>query len=109
VAVTGVGADDSRGHGGLLYNRFVFPLFTHHLYDDKNLQEGLIRKSRLDWTVIRPASFVRRPPRSALEVVVNITPEVQLRSIARSEVAAFALACLEDPESVGRTYFIGHR
>lgn len=109
VAVTGVGAGDSRGHGGLLYNNFVFPLFARHRYHDKNLQEDLIRKSRLDWTILRPASFVRRPPGSALEVIVNIAPDTQLRSIARSEVAEFALACLEDPESVGRTYFIGHR
>ena len=28
IAVTGVGAGDSRGHGGMLYNRIIFPLFT---------------------------------------------------------------------------------
>jgi putative NADH-flavin reductase len=27
IAVTGLGAGDSRGHGGLLYDAVVFPLF----------------------------------------------------------------------------------
>src|SRR5688572_20421892 len=42
VAITGVGAGDTRGHGGFLYDWIIYPLFTRPLYEDKNRQEDLI-------------------------------------------------------------------
>ncbi|MDR2154389.1 MAG: NAD(P)H-binding protein, partial [Burkholderiaceae bacterium] len=30
VVITGVGAGDTKGHGGWLYNRLIFPLFTYN-------------------------------------------------------------------------------
>ena len=54
VAVTGLGAGDSRGHGGILYDAVVFPLLLKRVYDDKDVQEWIIRSSGLDWTIVRP-------------------------------------------------------
>jgi putative NADH-flavin reductase len=54
VAVTGLGAGDSRGHGGLLYDAIAFPLVLKRIYDDKDVQEQMIRASGLDWTIVRP-------------------------------------------------------
>ena len=54
IAVTGLGAGDSRGHGGLLYDAVVFPLLLKRVYDDKDVQEWIIRSSGLDWTIVRP-------------------------------------------------------
>jgi putative NADH-flavin reductase len=54
VAVTGLGAGDSRGHGGLLYDAIVFPLVLKRIYDDKDVQEQMIKASGLDWTIVRP-------------------------------------------------------
>lgn len=108
VAITGVGAGDSRGHGGFLYDRVIFPLFTRHRYADKDRQEALIRASDRDWTIVRPAPFARRVPAGPLEVHDRIAPDLVLRRVTRAEVAGFVLDCLDDPASIGRTYFIGH-
>ena len=35
ITVTGLGAGDSRGHGGLLYDAVVFPLLLKRVYDDR--------------------------------------------------------------------------
>jgi hypothetical protein len=43
ISVTGLGAGDSRGHGGLLYDAVVFPLLLKRVYDDKDVQEWVIR------------------------------------------------------------------
>ena len=51
ITVTGLGAGDSRGHGGLLYDAVVFPLLLKRVYDDKDVQEWIVRSSRLDWTL----------------------------------------------------------
>jgi putative NADH-flavin reductase len=42
IAVTGLGAGDSRGRGGLLYDAVVFPLLLKRVYDDKDVQEWII-------------------------------------------------------------------
>jgi putative NADH-flavin reductase len=54
VAVTGLGAGDSRGRLGLLYDVVMFPLVLKRIYDDKDVMEQMIRTSGLDWTIVRP-------------------------------------------------------
>ena len=54
VTVTGFGAGDSRGHGGFVYDALMFPLALKRIYDDKDVQEQMIRASVLDWTIARP-------------------------------------------------------
>ncbi len=53
ICVTGFGAGDSRGRGGLLYDAALY-LFLGRIYADKDAQEWIIRRSRLDWTIVRP-------------------------------------------------------
>ena len=61
IAVTGLGAGDSRGHGGFLYDAVVFPLLLKRVYDDKDVQEWIIRSSGLDWTIVRPGLLTEQP------------------------------------------------
>ena len=61
VAVTGLGAGDSRGHGGFLYDAIAFPLILKRVYDDKDVQEQMIRASGLDWTIARPGMLTSGP------------------------------------------------
>ena len=47
ITVTGFGAGDSRGHGGFGYDWIVFPLLLKRVYDDKDVQEWIVRLSGL--------------------------------------------------------------
>lgn len=60
VCITGMGAGDSRGHGGFLYDCLFLPLMLRKVYEDKDRQEEAIRASALDWTIARAdvADFV---------------------------------------------------
>jgi putative NADH-flavin reductase len=107
VCVTGVGAGDTKGHGGFLYDRVLYPLFTHGIYADKDEQERLIRLSSLDWTLVRPAAFRARAPEGPLRVVTRVEG-VTLRRISRQEVAAFVLDELEQGRYIRQAVFIGH-
>jgi putative NADH-flavin reductase len=109
VAITGVGAGETRGHGGFVYDRIVFPLFTARKYADKDRQEALIRASGLDWTILRPAPFAGSAGAAPLEVHETVVPGLSLTRITRGEVARVAVGLLSDPLSVRRTLFIGHR
>jgi putative NADH-flavin reductase len=53
ICVTGFGAGDSYGSGGFLYN-VAFHLLLGRIYDDKDVQERIVRRSKLDWVIVRP-------------------------------------------------------
>jgi NAD(P)H-binding len=53
ICVTGFGAGDSRGHGGFVYT-LAFHLLLGRVYDDKDVQEWIVRRSKLDWVIVRP-------------------------------------------------------
>ncbi|KLJ02894.1 NAD(P)H-binding protein [Luteimonas sp. FCS-9] len=107
VAITGVGAGDTRGHGGWFYNRIVFPFVTRHRYADKDRQEALIERADLDWTLVRPAPFAARPGRGAWQAVLEVPHDLQLRAVTRDEVAAFVVECLETGGFLRCRPFIG--
>ena len=108
VAVTGVGAGDSKGHGGWLYNAIIYPLFTRNRYADKDRQEEIIERSDLEWTIVRPAPFAASAGPGPWHVVTDIPGRLQLRSITRAEVASFILDCLENARFIRQKPFIGH-
>lgn len=108
VAVTGVGAGETRGHGGFLYDRIVYPLLTRRRYEDKDRQEALIAASDLDWIIVRPAPFSHRRPAGDLEVHAHVGPDTVLRRVTRDEVAAFVVDQLESDRYLRRRPFIGH-
>ncbi len=62
VCITGMGAGDSKGHGGFVFDRIFNPLMLRNLYVDKDRQESLIRASDLDRIIIRPSVFNPSPP-----------------------------------------------
>lgn len=109
VVITGVGAGETRGHGGWIYDRLIFPMVTRHIYADKNRQETLIAASGLQWTVLRPAPFAARVPDTPLEVHATVGPDLTLTRISRAEVARLAVSLVDDADSHFKRLFAGHR
>jgi putative NADH-flavin reductase len=109
VAITGVGAGETRGHGGWFYDRVIFPLFTRDRYADKDRQEALIRESGLDWVIVRPAPFVSKAGPGPLETHVTIPPELTLTAITRDEAARFVVDQVEGDAFLRQAVFVGRR
>ena len=95
VAVTGLGAGDSRGHGGLLYDGLVFPLLLKRVYDDKDVQEWIIRSSELDWTIVRPGLLTNGPATGRYRVLTK-PQEWLVGLISRADVADFLVRQVDD-------------
>jgi len=115
ISVTGFGAGDSRGHGGFLYSLgFHLLLLLGPVYDDKDVQERIVRRSKL-----RPASIglpkngddgrvgeARRITFAVINVTDNVRGELSAHVITVSELnrqkIARAIECDGyDAESVG--------
>src|SRR6516162_2090806 len=60
ICVTGFGAGNSRGHGGFLYSA-TFHLLLGRVYDDKDVQERIVRRSKLEWVIVRPVILTDGP------------------------------------------------
>jgi putative NADH-flavin reductase len=102
IAVTGLGAGDSRGHGGFIYDAVVFPLLLKRVYDDKDVQEWIIRSSGLDWTIVRPG-LLRNRPATGRYRVLTASKDWQFGAISRSDVAEFLVQQINDRTLVGTT------
>jgi putative NADH-flavin reductase len=107
ICVTGVGAGETKGHGGFMYDRILYPLFTKGIYADKDRQEALIRESGTDWTIVRPAPFRNRTSPGPLRVETRVA-DIVLRRISPQEVAAFLLDEVEQGRFIRQAIFIGH-
>jgi len=90
VCVTGIGAGDSKGHGGFLYDRIFKPLLLKTIYEDKDRQEALIRASDTDWTIVRPGFLTTGPLTGNYRVLTDLRG-VTASNISRADVAHFIL------------------
>ncbi|MGY3454016.1 NAD(P)-dependent oxidoreductase [Bradyrhizobium sp. USDA 4353] len=90
VAITGIGAGDSRGHGGFVFDKVIFPLLLKKVYADKDRQEAIVRDSGLDWVLVRPSVLSNKPGRHAVRALTDLS-DFHGGSIARSDVASFVL------------------
>ncbi len=102
IAVTGLGAGDSKGTGGLLYAKFLQPLMLGPIYADKDREEQIIRDSELDWTIVRPGFLTRLPTRGNYHVLVEPS-EWRAGFITRGDVADFLVKQIADRELTGKT------
>lgn len=102
VAVTGLGAGDSRGRGGLLYDAFLFPAMLRRTYDDKDIQERMIRDSGLDWTIVRPGLLQDGPATGRARALVDPRQWVAA-PVRRADVATFLVREAFSRDYAGQT------
>ena len=102
IAVTGLGAGDSRGHGGILYDGIAFPLLLKRVYDDKDVQEWIIRSSGLNWTIVRPGLLTSGPATGRYRVL-RVPQEWRFGVISRADVADFLVRQVDDRTLIGAT------
>jgi len=91
LCITGMGAGDSRGHGGFLYDRIILPLLLREIYLDKDRQEQVVRESGLAWTLIRPAFLTNGPLTGRYRNLTQFAQGDRMGKIARADVAHFVV------------------
>jgi putative NADH-flavin reductase len=102
IAVTGVGAGDTKGHGGFLYDSIFKPLFLRTIYEDKDREEEIIRASPLTWLIVRPAGLTNGKRTGHYRVVTDLEGVVAGR-ISRLDVADYILKQFTDPTDFHQT------
>jgi putative NADH-flavin reductase len=107
VCLTGIGAGDSKGHGGFLYERVLLPLVVRNQYEDKDRQEEIIRRSGLQWVIVRPARLTNESARGEYQVFLS-GDTYRATTISREDVSAFVLAQLSEDRYLHQTPVISY-
>ena len=90
VCITGIGAGDSAGHGGFVFDNVIYPLLLRKVYADKNRQEAIARDSGLDWVLVRPSVLNDKPGRNNIRALTDLST-FHGGTISREDVASFVL------------------
>jgi putative NADH-flavin reductase len=102
MAVTGIGAGDSRGHGGFLYDCVFQPVVLRRIYADKDRQERIIMKNLTRWLIIRPG-FLSNGARTGHYRALTNLRGIHGGRISRADVADFMLSQATSPQFIGQT------
>jgi putative NADH-flavin reductase len=102
ILVTGIGAGDSKGHGGFFYDRIINPLLLGNSYADKDRAESIVKASNLEWLIVRPG-FLTNGLRTGKYRVIDNLSGVTAGKISRADVADFILKQLASPTYFGKT------
>jgi uncharacterized protein YbjT (DUF2867 family) len=105
VCITGLGAGDSRGHGGFVFDTLILPLLLRKVYEDKNRQEDAVRASKLDWVLVRPVVLNDKPARGTVRAETDLSG-IHGGTVARGDVAKFVVQQLTDDRWLRRAPLI---
>jgi putative NADH-flavin reductase len=97
ICVTGFGAGDSHESISCL-QLLPFRLVFGRAYDDKSVQERLIKNSSLDWTIVRPGVLTSGRQTGRYKIL-DKPSQWRNGMISRSDVAEFLVRQIEE-----RTY-----
>lgn len=100
IAVTGFGAGDCRNAIGLIQS-IPFRLMLGRAYDDKDVQERIIKQSNLDWTIVRPGVLTNSPHSGRYRVLYE-PREWRNGIISRADVADFIVGAINNDEMIGK-------
>ena len=99
IAVTGFGAGDSESAINC-FQKIPFNFIFGHAYRDKSDQEENIKKSDLDWTILRPGVLTNGPLKPGYSVHKH-QKEWRNGIITRAAVADYISRILVDPNTYG--------
>ncbi|WP_080054377.1 NAD(P)-dependent oxidoreductase [Spirosoma aerolatum] len=105
VCLTSVGVLD-KPVGPLFYRWLVKPLLRHK-YEDMRQMEQIVRKSTLEWTIVRPFRLVSGERTGHVRVGVSGTLD-NAGSISRADLAEFMLGQLESEANWQQTIAVAY-
>jgi uncharacterized protein YbjT (DUF2867 family) len=91
VCLSAIGAGDSWNLLPWHYKYLIVPLMMRRLFEDHNAQEAVVRKSPLDWILVRPSNFAKGEGSHPYEHGFSkLGPSSKLK-MAPSDIADFML------------------
>lgn len=94
LAVSAIGAGDSRGSGSFWFDSVLHPLILAQDIDDKTRMEQILKENSIDFTVVRPAILTNDIGQQKYRVIKSYQG-IEAGTISRKDVAHFLLSLAE--------------
>jgi putative NADH-flavin reductase len=95
ILVTACGVNESNMEMPAWFRWLIGNSNIKYPYADHALQEDILRKTGLDWTIIRPVGLTNGGLKTEIQVSINSKPKPNLM-ISRVSVAAFIVNCISE-------------
>lgn len=102
IVVTGIGAGDSKGHGGFFYDKIFKPLLFKTIYEDKDRQEQMLMKEYDNWIIVRPGMLTNGKLTGKYRALTNLYG-INGGKISRADVTHFILEQTANPTFLRKT------
>lgn len=103
VCQTTLGAGESSGNLNFFWKHFMFGLLLRDAFADHEQQEAHVRRSALDWTMVRPAAFTDGGRTGEYRHGFPSSKKGLKLKISRADVAEFMLDQLTDDTYLRQT------
>ena len=103
ICQTTLGCGDSRANLNFFWKRIMFGWFLKEAFKDHELQEQHIFKSKLHWTIVRPAAFIKGNITGKFKHGFSPTDKSLQLKISRPDVALFMLEQLNTERYLRKT------
>lgn len=90
VMETSLDVGDSRGQLGFFFAHVIRVTLLRNIFEDKELQERIVRESALDWIIVRPAMLTDGSRTGKYRAGFSASDKIA-RKISRADVADFML------------------
>jgi putative NADH-flavin reductase len=102
IVETSLDVGDSRGQLGFLFAHVIRATLLRNIFEDKELQERIVRESGLDWVIARPAMLTDGPYTGKYRAGFSASDKIA-RKISRADVADFMLKQAKSSEFLRQT------
>lgn len=103
ICLSTLGVGDSRQTLSFFWKHIMFGLLLRQAFADHVLQEAYIKKSQLDWTIVRPAAFTDGAVTGRYQHGFAATTKGLELKISRADIAHFMLRQLTDTHYLHQT------
>lgn len=109
ICLSTLGFGDSLPMTPFYIKRIIIPLFLKPAFEDHETQEAAIKKSPLNWTIVRPPNLTEGPATGTYLYGFRFDNKaVKMKKISRADVAGFMLRQLDDQSFLRKTVGISN-
>ena len=91
ICLSSLGVGDSRGNLPFFTKYIIVSVFLRHAFADHERQEAIVRRSALDWTIVRPPHLTDGPQTGTYRHGFPTTDTGIKARISRADVADFMM------------------
>jgi putative NADH-flavin reductase len=103
ICLSSLGVGDSRANLSFFTKYVIVSVFLRHAFADHERQEAIVKRSSLDWTIVRPPHLMDGPRTGTYRHGFPTTDKRIKGKISRADVADFMVKQLTDATYFHRT------